>query len=171
MLTCPNCKALHVVKYGKTRSGTQNYKCRECGRRFVEHPTKKYLSQETWAQIDKLLKEKLPLRGIARVTGISGTWLQRYVNRLYEKQRLEPQPVKKRKLCLECDEMWSFVGKSQEKVWVSFRQRFTRGIGSSLWEARCRRGTSTMGFTASGISSMCGVLYLFLGGLQESASQ
>ncbi len=59
MLTCPNCKALHVVKYGKTRSG---YKCRECGRRFVEHPTKKYLSQETWAQIDDLLKEKLPLR-------------------------------------------------------------------------------------------------------------
>ncbi|MEN9460447.1 MAG: hypothetical protein RIS84_467 [Pseudomonadota bacterium] len=98
MLTCPNCKALHVVKYGKTRSGTQNYKCRECGRRFVEHPTKKYLSQETWAQIDKLLKEKLPLSGIARVTGISGTWLQRYVNRLYEKQGLEPQPVKKREV-------------------------------------------------------------------------
>ena len=98
---------------------------------------------------DKLLKEKLPLRGIARVTGISGTWLQRYVNRLYEKQRLKPQPVKKRKLCLECDEMWSFVGKSQEKVWASFRQ----------------------GFTASGISSMCGVLYRFLGGLQESAPQ
>ena len=98
MLTCPNCKATHVVKYGKTRSGTQNYKCRECGRRFVEHPTKKYLSQETWAQIDKLLKEKLPLSGIARVTGISGTWLQRYVNRLYEKQGLEPQPVKKKEV-------------------------------------------------------------------------
>ncbi|MEN9461100.1 MAG: transposase, partial [Pseudomonadota bacterium] len=56
---------------------------------------------------------------------------------------------KKGKLCLECDEMWSFVGKSQEKVWASFRQ----------------------GFTASGISSMCGVLYRFLGGLQESAPQ
>ena len=100
MLSCPNCKATHIVKYGKTRSGTQNYKCRECGRRFVEHPTKKYISQETWAQIDKLLKEKLPLSGIARVTGISGTWLQRYVNRLYEKQRLEPQPVKKKGSCV-----------------------------------------------------------------------
>jgi len=84
MLTCPHCKATHIVKYGKTCSGTQ--KCRECGRRFVEHPTKKYISQETWAQIDKLLKEKLPLRGIARVTGISGTWLQAYVNGLYKKQ-------------------------------------------------------------------------------------
>ncbi|WP_066246148.1 IS1/IS1595 family N-terminal zinc-binding domain-containing protein [Beggiatoa leptomitoformis] len=57
MLTCPSCKATHIVKYGKTRTGTQNYKCRECGRRFVEQPGKKYISQETWAQVDKLLKE------------------------------------------------------------------------------------------------------------------
>ena len=99
MLNCPQCKATHIVKNGKTYStGKQNYKCRECGRQFVEQPQKKYLSQETWAQIDKLLKEKLPLRGIARVTGISGTWLQRYVNRLYEKQGLEPQPVKKKEV-------------------------------------------------------------------------
>jgi transposase-like protein len=70
-----------VVKYGKTRLGTQNYKCRECGRRFVEQFQKKYISQETWAQIDSLLKEKLPPRGIARVTGISGTWLHPYINR------------------------------------------------------------------------------------------
>lgn len=46
------------MKYGKTRSGTQNQ-----------------------------VKEKLPLRGIARVTDISGTWLQRYINPLYEKLR------------------------------------------------------------------------------------
>jgi transposase-like protein len=101
MLNCPQCKATHIVKNGKTHStGKQNYKCRECGRQFVEQPQKKYLSQETWAQIDKLLKEKFPLRGIARVTGISGTWLQRYVNRLYEKQGLEPQPVKKKGSCV-----------------------------------------------------------------------
>jgi transposase-like protein len=36
MLTCPNCKATHIVKYGRTRSGTQNYKCRECERE-TEH--------------------------------------------------------------------------------------------------------------------------------------
>ena len=83
MLSCPHCKATHIVKNGKNHStGKQNYKCREFGRQFVEQPQKKYISPETWAQIDSLLKEKLPLRGIARVTGISGTWLQRYVNRI-----------------------------------------------------------------------------------------
>lgn len=100
MLSCPECKATHVVKNGKSRStGKQNYKCQECGRQFVEQATKKYISQETWAQVDRLLKEKLSLRGIARVTGISGTWLQRYVNQLCEKQSLEPQPVKKKGSC------------------------------------------------------------------------
>lgn len=78
MLNCPQCKATHLVKNGKTHStGKQNYKCRECGRQFVEQAQKKYISQETWAQIDSLLKGKLPLRGITLVTGILGTWLQR----------------------------------------------------------------------------------------------
>ena len=49
--------------------------------------------------MNRLLKEKLSLRGIARVTGISGTWLQRYVNQLCKKQSLEPQPVKKKGSC------------------------------------------------------------------------
>ena len=63
------------------------------------HPTTKFSTLSyPELRLDRLLKEKLPLRGIARVTGISGTWLQRYVNRLYEKQGLEPQPVKKREV-------------------------------------------------------------------------
>ena len=100
MQSCPKCKATHIVKNGKTHStGKQNYKCRECGRQFVEQPQKKYISQETWAQIDDLLKKKLSLREIARVTGISGTWLQAYVNGLYKKQSLEPKPVKKKGSC------------------------------------------------------------------------
>lgn len=70
MLNCPNCKATHVVKYGKTRAGTQNYKCKECSRRFVEYLTKKHISPETWIQVDNLLKEKLSLRGIAHVSCI-----------------------------------------------------------------------------------------------------
>jgi hypothetical protein len=46
--------------------------------------------------IDKLLLEKIPLAGIARVLEISETWLQSYVNKVYESQRLEPTTVKKK---------------------------------------------------------------------------
>lgn len=34
--------------------------------------------------IDKLLLEKIPLAGIARVTGVSEGWLQTYVNAKYD---------------------------------------------------------------------------------------
>lgn len=89
MPLCPNCESDHVVKNGRTHFGKQNYKCRGCGRQFVEQAQKKRISQETWEEVDRLLKEKVSLAGITRVTGISGTGLQRYVNRLYELQKLE----------------------------------------------------------------------------------
>jgi len=41
------------------------------------------ISDETKALIDKLLLEKTPLAGIARVVDISEVWLQGYVNEKY----------------------------------------------------------------------------------------
>lgn len=35
---CPNCQSSNVVKNGRTRHDKQNYKCRDCGRQFVEAP-------------------------------------------------------------------------------------------------------------------------------------
>ena len=35
--------------------------------------------------LDKLLFEKSQIAGISRVTGISEPWLQRYINRKYER--------------------------------------------------------------------------------------
>ena len=69
-----------MVKNGKIHNGKQNHKCRDCGRQFVLNPTQKRISEETKALIDKLLLEKLPLAGIARVADVSEPWLQEYVN-------------------------------------------------------------------------------------------
>lgn len=70
-LICPRCQSTHVVKNGKIHNGRQNFKCRACGKQFVLNPTKKLIGQETKVLIDLLLLEKLPLAGIARVTGES----------------------------------------------------------------------------------------------------
>jgi transposase-like protein len=72
------------VKNGKIHNGRQNFKCKACGRQFVQHPTKKVIAQETRNLIDKLLLERLSLAGITRVTGVSEQWLQTYVNAKYE---------------------------------------------------------------------------------------
>ncbi len=82
-LTCPRCDSNQVVKNGKIHNGNQNFKCKSCGRQFVLDPRNKIIGQETRDLIDKLLLEKLPLAGIARVTGVSERWLQTYVNTLY----------------------------------------------------------------------------------------
>ena len=58
--------------------------CKACGRQFVKDPQHRVISDETKALIDKLLLEKLPLAGIARVTGVSERWLQIYVNEFYQ---------------------------------------------------------------------------------------
>jgi transposase-like protein len=96
-LDCPSCKSEKIVKNGKIHNGKQNFKCRDCGRQFVQDPQNKIISQKTKNLIDKLLLEKIPLAGIARVTEVSEPWLQTYVNAKYESipQEVEIRTKKK----------------------------------------------------------------------------
>lgn len=81
---CPACDSTHTVKNGKIHNGKQNFKCRDCGRQFVQDPQNKIIDKATKTLIDKLLLEKIPLAGIARVVGVSEPWLQSYVNAKYQ---------------------------------------------------------------------------------------
>ncbi len=84
LLACPTCNATHTVKNGKIHNGKQNFKCRNCGRQFILDPQNKIIDRATKTLIDKLLLEKIPLAGIARVVGVSEPWLQSYVNTKYQ---------------------------------------------------------------------------------------
>lgn len=57
----------------------------------MQDPQNKVIDQASKDLIDKLLLEKIPLAGIARVAGVSEPWLQSYVNAKYE---AVPQQVK-----------------------------------------------------------------------------
>ena len=74
--TCPSCNSTSVVKNGQIYNGKQNFKCRDCGRQFVQDPQNKSINGATKTLIDKLLLEKMPLAGIARVVDVSEPWLQ-----------------------------------------------------------------------------------------------
>jgi insertion element IS1 protein InsB len=82
-ITCPSCNSKHIVKNGMIHNGKQNHLCNDCHRQFVLDPQNKLISQETKAFIEKLLLEKIPLAGIARVVEVSELWLQQYVNAKY----------------------------------------------------------------------------------------
>lgn len=119
-MSCPNCGSDRRVKNGRTYYEKQRYKCKDCGRQYVEGSEFQHIPQETWDLVDKLLLEKMPLAGIVRVTGISPSHLQNHVNRKLEAvpQEAEVMPKKRGKLLMQMDEMWSFVSRRATKAWI-----------------------------------------------------
>ncbi len=93
-MICPRCGSSYIVRNGISLSNKQKYKCRECNKQFVLNP-EKHISEEKKAIIDKLLLEKISLRGIARSVGVSGVWLQKYVKEKYQEQPEELHVQKK----------------------------------------------------------------------------
>jgi len=119
-MNCPYCNSEHIVKNGSNSVGTPKFLCCDCKRQFVENPKKKPISNETKQLIDKLLLERIPLAGIARVTGVSEQWLQDYVNNLYANTSRTIEVLEKpdNNITLECDELWSFAENDKNKQWV-----------------------------------------------------
>lgn len=121
---CPRCGLSHSKKNGHTHSGKQNYQCLECGRQYVADS--RHIGDATRELIKKLLLERLSLRGICRVVGVSLQWLLPFIAELDDTlpDHLYVQPVAPQRditllrLEAEADELWSFVQKKANKQWV-----------------------------------------------------
>src|SRR5512144_738130 len=81
---CPRCDETDYKKNGKAHHGKQNYRCRRCGREFIQAVDREPVSQAQRDILQKLLLERLFLRGICRVVGVSLGWLLNYLVCLYE---------------------------------------------------------------------------------------
>ena len=86
---CPSCGSRQILKNGSTHHKKQKFLCKECGRQFIEKPEKKQITLEQKQRVQKLLLERISLRGITRSLEISMTWLQKFVNSLYRSVPLE----------------------------------------------------------------------------------
>ena len=123
-LSCPRCGLSHTKKNGHTHYRKQNYRCKSCGRQFVRDSQR--VDGDTRALVKKQLLERLSLRGICRVTGLSLTWLLQFVAALYERlpdglclAAASPQrPVHLLRLEAEVDELWSCVRRRADKQWL-----------------------------------------------------
>jgi insertion element IS1 protein InsB len=161
-LICPTCDSDDIMKNGRTRRGKQNYKCRDCGRQFVENPQWRPIAPDSKAMIDRLLLEKIPLAGIARVMQVSEDWLQSYVNRCYETvpREVQVQPKDKGRLEVQMDELWSFVDDKGNKQWVWLAIDVTTReiVGCYIGD---RSGNSAIALWESmpGVYRQCAVIY------------
>lgn len=140
MINCPDCHSEKIVKNGSLTNGKPKYKCKVCHRQFVLNPKKHPISNETKAFIDKLINERISLAGIARVTGVSEPWLQKYVNDKYKKipQTVTVSKTNKGRLKIECDELWSLVKNKDNKQWIGLAidQKTREIIGVAIGDRR-----------------------------------
>jgi insertion element IS1 protein InsB len=119
-MNCPSCESVNIKKNGHIHNGKQNYQCKDCGREFVADNQKKIITQAQRELIKKLLLERISLRGICRVMGVSLVWLLAFFREVTSQIPDDLGIVKplKSKLTIEIDEMWSFVGNKENKQWI-----------------------------------------------------
>lgn len=125
---CPDCQSARIVENGRSDGGNFRYRCQDCGSQFIENVIQQEVSQETKELIERLLLEKISLRGIARVVDISLTWLENYLDEKYghsfrcvdvsDVPEAEIEPV-----VVVADESWSFVRSLRSKEGVK-RKKF-----------------------------------------------
>ncbi|QZZ23748.1 IS1 family transposase [Leptothermofonsia sichuanensis E412] len=161
-MRCPNCGSDDIMKNGTTRRGKQNYKCRDCGRQFVENPQWKPREKDSTAMIDRLLLEKIPLGGIARGLKLSESWLQGYVNQCYEEvpRQVQVTPKPKGALTVQMDELWSFVDDKGNKqwVWLALDTRTREIVGCPIGD-RSKDSALALGQSMPGVYRQCAVIY------------
>ena len=117
---CPSCGSRQILKNGSTHHKKQKFLCKECGRQFIEKPEKKQITLEQKQRVQKLLLERISLRGITRSVEISMTWLQKFVNSLYRSVPLElkVREISDLEIEIECDELWSYVNSKENSVYI-----------------------------------------------------
>ena len=123
---CPQCGSKWYKRNGHTHTGKQNHRCKLCGRAFVLNPDHHVITEEQRTLIERLLLERISLRGICRAVGVGLQWLLQFMvarfretpEHLYvEPPGRTPQVIVQR-LEAELDELWSFVGKKAHRQWV-----------------------------------------------------
>ncbi|HJW29675.1 MAG TPA: IS1 family transposase, partial [Saprospiraceae bacterium] len=123
---CPRCEESDYKKNGKAHHGKQNYRCRRCGRAFIRELDRGQVSPEQQELVKKLSLERISLRGICRVVGVSLGWLLNYLVGLYERLpdhlnvRIEhtDKHVLIQRLEVEADELLSFIKHKKNKQWL-----------------------------------------------------
>jgi len=123
---CPQCGSRSYKRNGHIHTGKQNHRCKLCGSAFVLNPVNSVITQEQRLLIERLLLERLSLRGICRAVGLGLQWLLQFMVTRFQAapDDLSTKPpegtpaVILPRLEAELDELWSFVGKKANRQWV-----------------------------------------------------
>jgi len=144
--TCRKCGSDNLVRNGHDYKGDQKYHCKSCGRYGTLQAQPPGYGAVTRAQVKRAVLERISLRGIERLFGLSrhtvAEWIADWAAHL---PPLETTLADARlDDVLELDELWSFVLKktNQRWVWVALCRRTRQIVAYFIGdrsEASCRK--------------------------------
>lgn len=105
-----------MVKNGHNACGSQQFWCKDCGKRGVLEQKHSYTPEQKEQILSAYTNERSSMRGIQRTFGVSRNTLTSWL----KKGEHSPKPEKtllsaQAEDVLEVDEMWSFVHKHWQK--------------------------------------------------------
>jgi insertion element IS1 protein InsB len=123
---CLRCQSPQFKKNGHIHNGKQNHHCHDCGRQFVQGCEQYLISDDKRSLIERLLVERISLRGICRAVGVTLKWFLGFLVQCFKAlpDHLHVHPVSCtrdvliQRLEVEADELASFVQKKANKQWV-----------------------------------------------------
>lgn len=77
---CPRCNSNNIIKNGRNVSGSQQYRCKDCGSGGVLEPKASYTEADRDRYLS-LINEGMSMRGITRQFGVSLPTLIRWVKK------------------------------------------------------------------------------------------
>jgi insertion element IS1 protein InsB len=131
---CTKCHSTNLSRNGLTKGGKQKYVCKDCHSYGSVAPARSPYSDEQKEKILNSYQERASMRGIQRIFGTAPRTLARWLEKKAQglpslENQLLPRATSD---VLELDEVWSFVGSKENRVW--------------LWTALCRETKQIVGY-------------------------
>lgn len=114
---CGSCYSKKIIKNGTTKTGKQQYFCKNCKSRFIEFYSYKAYQKNLNSKIIQLTKEGLGIRSTARILRISTTTLLKRIIKIAD---AIIQPKISYYQSYELDEMRFFIKKKSNPQWLVY---------------------------------------------------
>ena len=111
---CPDCDSENCCKNGKNKDGEQTFKCKDCGRRFLDRPRKNGISQEKKDMAIKMYTEKVGFRRMGRLLNMSHVSALNIIRDYGEKLAKTPLHKGNAKV-VEIDELYHWYGNKKKQ--------------------------------------------------------
>ena len=114
-IQCPHCQNEEdQVKAGKTRTGSQRYKCKPCKRVYTPEPKHQGYPDEIRHEAVRMYIDGQNFRRIARHLGVDHKSVINWVNAHAAQQKQAPMPDDVNNA--EMDELFTFIGTKKQSL-------------------------------------------------------